>query len=78
MDFDSESLRSLADAGKSAVRMNILFGRWHKAQSGKSDSQQWAANILRTAAQEKPLLKRALTLAFEDEVIKDNLLTYVR
>ncbi|TEB25582.1 hypothetical protein FA13DRAFT_1796294 [Coprinellus micaceus] len=76
-DFDSESLRALADAGKSTVRMNILFGRWHTTHGGKADSHQWAADILQTVIKEKPLLRKALTAAFQDELVKENLLTYV-
>jgi hypothetical protein len=58
--------------------MNILFGRWHTTHGGKSDSHQWAADILQTVVKEKPLLRKALTAAFQDDLVKENLLTYVR
>lgn len=53
--------------------MKILFGKWDATHDGK----QWAADILQTVVKEKPSMKNALILAFEDEVDKENLLTYV-
>jgi hypothetical protein len=55
------------------VRMKILFGKWDATHDGK----QWATDILQTVVKEKPSMKNALILAFEDEVDKENLLTYV-
>ena len=58
--------------------MNILYGSWDTTHSGKSGFQQWAADILQAVTGEKPLTQKALKLAFQDEVTKENLLTYVR
>lgn len=59
------------------VRMNILFGKWDATHEGKSGSQRWAADILQSVAKEKPSMRKALKLAFEDDLTKEDLLTYV-